>query len=148
MLIMVEIYKKGAVYSVPFLFHNELKNETRGKFIMKKIIIISVILLATFLVIPGMGQTHLGFIGGINIANFSGDELLESGEKQSLNYSSRTGFAIGGVLDLALGGNASLRFEPMYLQKGAEGEEEALGISIPFAYKLAYLEVPAFIMKL
>jgi len=134
MLIMVEIYKKGAVYSVPFLFHNELKNETRGKFIMKKIIIISVILLATFLVIPGMGQTHLGFIGGINIANFSGDELLESGEKQSLNYSSRTGFA--------------LRFEPMYLQKGAEGEEEALGISIPFAYKLAYLEVPAFIMKL
>lgn len=112
---------------------------------MRKAIIISAFLIITFLVIPVMGQTHLGFIGGINIANFSGDELLESGERRNLNYSSRTGFAIGGVLDLALSGNASLRFEPMYLQKGAEGEEQALGISIPFAYKLAYLEVPAFI---
>jgi len=108
---------------------------------MKKAVLVTSILLVTFLVIPVMGQTQLGIIAGINIANFSGDELIDNGQRRSLNYSSRTGFAIGGVLDLALSKSVSLRLEPMYLQKGAEGKE--MGIS--FAYKLAYLEVPAFI---
>lgn len=108
---------------------------------MKKVIITLSILLVAFLVIPAMAQTQLGIIGGINIANLSGDELGENNQKQSISTSSRTAFGIGGVLDLALSENVSLRFEPMYLQKGAKEEEAGLTAK----YKFTYIEVPAFI---
>jgi opacity protein-like surface antigen len=108
---------------------------------MKTVIVTLSILFVAFLVIPAMGQTQLGIIGGINIANISGDELDGNDQKQSVNSSSRTGFSIGGVLDLTLSENIALRFEPMYLQKGAK-EEEA---GVTAKYKFTYIEVPAFI---
>jgi len=87
---------------------------------------------------PTTGTPHrIGFVGGLNIASFSG--VNEDGE--DLNFSSRTIFGLGVVLDLALKPNLSLLFEPMYLQKGAEltFDEGILG-----KFEAAYLEVPVF----
>jgi opacity protein-like surface antigen len=112
---------------------------------MKRVGLLFVILTIVFLAIPLMAQTQLGIIGGINIANISGDVLDENNQKQSLSTSSRTAFGIGGVLDLALSENVSLRFEPMYLQKGAKDEEEVEGVTVTEKYKFTYIEVPAFI---
>lgn len=104
---------------------------------MKKVGLLFVILTIVFLAIPLMAQTQLGVIGGVNIANLSGED--ENGEK--LDFSSRSGLGFGGVLALALSENVSLVFEPMYLQKGATEKEQG----VEATYKLAYLEVPAFL---
>jgi len=86
---------------------------------------------------PTTGTPHrIGFVGGLNIASFSGVD--EDGE--DLNFSSRTVLGLGVVLDLALKPNLSLLFEPMYLQKGAELTFE----SGPGKFEAAYLEVPVF----
>jgi len=81
-------------------------------------------------------QHRIGFVGGLNIARFSGVD-----EGEDLNFSSRTVFGLGVVLDLALNQNLSLLFEPMYLQKGAEFTFDE---GVPGKFEAAYLEVPVF----
>jgi len=59
--------------------------------------------------------------------------------------SNRTAFGVGGVLDLGLSENVALRFEPMYLQKGAKQEGSDQGVNFEVELKGATLEVPALI---
>jgi len=101
-----------------------------------------VVLLALFIALPASAQVKLGVIGGANLANLNGKDV--DGEK--IDFSSRTAFGVGGVLDVGLSENVSLRFEPMYLQKGTEftDTDPDLGTAT-FAFKAGYLEVPALL---
>ena len=86
---------------------------------------------------PTTGTPHrIGFVGGLNIASVN----VVDPDGADLNFSSRTVFGLGLVLDLALNQNLSLLFEPMYLQKGAEVTLD----STPSKFEAAYLEVPVF----
>jgi len=109
---------------------------------MSKINLIVIALLALFIALPAGAQVKLGVIGGLNIANLSGEE--PDGTK--IDFSSRTAFGVGGVLDVGLNENVALRFEPMYLQKGAEftQTDPDLGAAT-ITSKAAYLEVPLFL---
>lgn len=82
-------------------------------------------------------QQRIGFVGGLNFANFNGvDE--DGGD---IAFSSRGVFGIGGVLELGLGKNIALRLEPMYLEKATEFDSD-MGLT---RWKVAYFEVPVFL---
>jgi opacity protein-like surface antigen len=103
---------------------------------MMKISLFLVVFLALCLVLPAKAQTYLGVIAGLNLANVSPDP-----EPEGLDLSNRTAFGFGGILDVGLNESVTLRFEPMYLQKGAEATMN--GVDIEF--NLAYLEVPVML---
>jgi len=105
---------------------------------MKRINLLMAAFLALIMVLPAAAQVKLGITGGPNFANLSGDDP----EGTKIEFSGRTVFGAGGVLELALGESVALTFQPMYLQKGAEAP---LGDGITGIFKAAYLEVPAFI---
>ncbi|MGH7453855.1 MAG: porin family protein [bacterium] len=109
---------------------------------MNKFILLLVVLLALFIALPAGAQVNLGVIGGVNIANFKGED--PTGEK--IDFSSRTALGVGGVLDIDLSKNVGLRLEPMYLQKGAEFTETDPDLgTATFAFKAGYLEVPVLL---
>lgn len=104
---------------------------------MKKMSVLLVVFLAMFMVLPASAQNQIGVIGGLNLANLSSDYF----EAIGLDFGTSTGFGIGGVLDVGLNENISLRFEPMYLQKGStfdDNEEPDIELTI----KSFYFEVP------
>ncbi|MCI0693059.1 PorT family protein [candidate division KSB1 bacterium] len=109
---------------------------------MNKINLVLVALLALFIALPAGAQVKLGVIGGVNFANLSGEEV----DGTKIDFSSRTVLGVGGVLDVGLNENVALRFEPMYLQKGAELTETDPDLgTATFAFKAAYLEVPVLL---
>ncbi len=109
---------------------------------MKKINFLLVALLALFIALPANAQVKLGVIGGVNIANLNGEDV--GGAK--IDFSNRTAFGVGGVLDVGLNENVALSFEPMYLQKGAEFSETDPDLgTATFTSKANYLEVPVLL---
>ena len=82
-------------------------------------------------------QQRIGFVGGLNFANFKG--LDDDGE--DIPFSSRGVFGAGGVLELGLGKNIALRLEPMYLEKATEFDTDIDLVR----WKVAYFEVPVFL---
>jgi len=99
-------------------------------------------LLALFIALPAGAQVKLGVIGGANLANLNGKDV----DGTKFDFSGRTAFGVGGVLDVGLSKNISLRFAPMYLQKGGETTvtDPDLGTAT-FAFKAGYLEAPALL---
>ncbi len=109
---------------------------------MNKFNLLLVVLLALFIALPAGAQVKLGVIGGVNIANLKGEDV--AGEK--IDFSNRTAFGVGGVLDVGLNDNVALRFEPMYLQKGGEFSETDPDLgTATFTFKAGYLEVPVLL---
>jgi len=76
----------------------------------------------------------LGIRGGINFANAS--------IEPEFSTSSRTGFMIGGVVEVGLSGPIYLQIEPMYTQKGAELNLTLFGETLTSTGKFDYLEIP------
>ncbi len=96
-----------------------------------------VILAVLVIVGAAQAQHRIGLVGVLHFA-----DLRNLGDSfDGLDFSSRTLFGFGGVLDLTLVKNISLRMEPMYLQKGGklEGAPEDFQ---SFTVKEAYFEVP------
>lgn len=108
---------------------------------MNRFHLLLIVLLVAVMVLSARAQVNLGLIGGINIANLKGEDA-ETGEK--IDFSSRTAFGVGGVLDIGFSENVSLRFEPMYLQKGAKQSVDINGTG-EATFKVATLEVPALL---
>jgi hypothetical protein len=78
------------------------------------------------------GQTSGGFIGGINLASITFDP------DPGIDFTTRTGFGFGGIVDFSFNETVGLRVEPMYLQKGTEAEEEGVELVI----SADYIEIP------
>ncbi|HDH03611.1 MAG TPA: PorT family protein [Actinobacteria bacterium] len=87
--------------------------------------------------VPATAQIGIGPIGGISLANFSGADKDVPG----LSRSGRTGFLVGGMVDIPLGA-VSIRPEVFYVQKGARysdsGGESGLDVD--------YIEIPALVV--
>ncbi|RMG61383.1 MAG: PorT family protein [Calditrichaeota bacterium] len=95
--------------------------------------ILALALLALFS--TGQAQQHqIGVIGGLNFDDVTGTDP----EGDKIDVSTRTGFGIGGLLDLALSERVGLRFEPMFMEKGAKDEDDGEKIT----FKLRYLQLP------
>ena len=103
---------------------------------MKKIIIAVCAMLIAFTVIPVMGQTQLGVIAGLNLANVSVEQKGEGEE-----YKNLTAFAFGGVASFGLSEMMMIQLEPTYMQKGTKATSE-LG---EFKLKLAYIDIPVLL---
>jgi len=92
-------------------------------------------------IVPASAQNRIGVIGGVNLAKFEVSEVEPEPE-----IDNRTGFGIGGIIDLKIAPTLTLRLAPMYLQKGAKGTEEDPTVgTIDVEFKLDYLEVPVFL---
>lgn len=108
---------------------------------MRKFNLIFVVAFGLLIFLPANAQQHqIGVVGGLNLAKLSSDDL----EGIGFEFSNRTAFGLGGVLDLGLNKNISLRFEPMYLQKGSEfpdNEEPDVELKL----EASYFEVPVLI---
>lgn len=87
-------------------------------------------------------QINVGVIGGVNITDVDISDV-----EDNINTGTRSGFGIGGVLNLSLGPKLKLVFEPMYSQKGAEllfvDNPEFLGTIIKF--NIDYIEIPIMV---
>lgn len=108
---------------------------------MSKFNLLLIALLALFIALPAGAQHRIGVIGGLNLANLSFDPELEG-----VDLKNRTAFGAGGVLDLRLAENVALRFEPVFLQKGAKAEftDDVFG-RIELTVKAGYLEMPMLV---
>jgi len=84
---------------------------------------------------PVFGQIHAGLTAGANFASISTDSDLAG-------YDGRALLALGGVLEIELSDRMSLRFEPMYLQKGAEAHFTTELGEVRHENSLDYLELP------
>jgi hypothetical protein len=83
---------------------------------------------------PVSGQIRVGIVSGASLADYRSDDNAE--------HSLRTGFAIGGVVVFDLTDRFRLRLEPMYIQKGGEGEDAS--IQERATLKSSMIEVPVF----
>ena len=83
---------------------------------------------------PVSGQIRIGLVGGASLADYKSDDNAE--------HSMRTGFAIGGVVHLELTEMVGLRLEPMYIQKGGNGEDAS--VQQKATLKSSMIELPAF----
>ena len=84
---------------------------------------------------PVFGQINVGLTAGTNITSISTDSNVAS-------YDGRTLLAVGGILEFELSDRMSLRFEPMYLQKGAETHFTGGLGEVRYESSLDYLELP------
>ncbi len=84
---------------------------------------------------PVFGQIHVGLTAGTNFSSISTDSDLAG-------YDGRVLLALGGVLEFELSDRMSLRFEPMYLQKGAEAHFTTELGEVRHENSLDYLELP------
>lgn len=108
---------------------------------MKKFTCLLVVILIIGIVVPAHSQVRIGVIGGLNIANMKA--VVDNGT--TADVSSRTLFGVGGVVDLGLNEVFSLRFEPMYLQKGAGKTTLETQPGFDWKMKSTVLELPLFV---
>ena len=100
---------------------------------MTKFNVFLILLLFLLMTISVNAQVHVGVIGGVNLASVNLDPL-EGG----VEISNLTVFGIGGVIDYEFNESMALRFEPMYIQKGAKGSWNIFEMED----KLSYIEIP------
>lgn len=87
---------------------------------------------------PLQAQFGFGPIVGLSIANIRGADK----DNLAPGRTSRTGFVVGAVFDIPVGGIVSIRPEFLYVQKGAKFEELGAKATI----KADYVEIPALIV--
>ncbi|MCB0465981.1 MAG: PorT family protein [Aequorivita sp.] len=104
---------------------------------MKKLFFITVI---SILSIPAMKaqEVRIGAKGGVNFSTYSGDDLGD--------VKSRTGFHIGGLVEVPISERFSVQPEVLFSSQGAKYDEEGTEGGVDYAYKvtqtLDYIQVP------
>lgn len=104
---------------------------------MKKITLIA--LLAGATIFGAEAQTRFGVKAGLNLTDYNGKAL---GESYSDDTKMKTGFHIGAVADIGLGGG--LYFQPglLFSTKGTKIETSLLGVTSTATINSGYLEIP------
>ncbi len=89
-----------------------------------------------------------GIRGGLNIANFTGDdtEVVDDDTGEKISTESLLGMAIGGYLNIPISETFSIQPELIYSQKGAKYSQtytfQGMEIEYEAAFKLDYLDIP------
>jgi len=81
------------------------------------------------------GQTSLGFQGGLSLATLGGSDVGD------MDPGYKTGFGLGAFLELPVSDVLSIQPELLYLQKGAEGSEQGVNITVA----ISYVELPVLL---
>ncbi|MBQ4819090.1 porin family protein [Aquimarina sp. MMG016] len=107
---------------------------------MKRLLMIAIALI-TFTATTNAQTFKLGIKGGVNFAN------LEGNLDRVANIDSRTGFHIGGLLELGFGDNFSIQPEVLYSSQGADVREFDTDIdylNVPVLAKFKFLKILSF----
>lgn len=107
----------------------------RTRVAMQRVARFSLFVFSLVITQPVFGQLHAGLTAGANFASISTDSDLAA-------YDGRVLLVLGGVLEIELSDRISLRFEPMYLQKGAEAHFTSELDEVRYENSLDYLELP------
>jgi hypothetical protein len=94
-----------------------------------------VLVLALFSSVSAQGLSGYGFKVGLNMANLSGDDVIEG-------TNSKIGSCLGGFVTYSLNEMIALQPEVLYTMKGATWEEEVFGETLEITWTLDYLEIP------
>ncbi|MFC1724161.1 porin family protein [candidate division KSB1 bacterium] len=108
---------------------------------MRKLSNTAVTLILLLTLIPSFGQNRIGIINGLHFTNVAE-------ESKQFNFSSRTSFGIGLILEIPVGRRVSLQLEPMLLQKGGVTTLqiiEGFNIGADFILKSSFIEIPVFL---
>jgi hypothetical protein len=87
--------------------------------------------------VPLSAQLTVGGLLGLNVAGFN----VKNGGGTGEDYTSRLGFAVGGVVTYPLMNGLAIQVEPMILQKGGKVTE----FDETYINKLLYFEIPVFL---
>jgi|GEM_PF-2349923 len=111
----------------------------------KRFSFLPLFLVVILMTAPTFAQLELGVQGGVNVTTLRGDNI--NGEE--IDFESRNGLALGGIVGFLFGDALCLYLQPMLLQKGAVFQAaDAFEIDTTLfgnpevAFELAYLEVP------
>jgi len=99
--------------------------------VKNKVIVISIIVAVSLIGKLQAKELHMGLKGGLNIANFTGDE-------EFFVYKSKMGIILGGYVSYPINNSIVIQPELLYTMKGSE--REVVGIRI--TESLNYLEIP------
>ncbi len=100
--------------------------------------------LVLFIMTSVAAQIRVGPLVGRRVADLD----LETSDSLYTDFSTRTGWGIGAVIDFDLGRHLDARLEPMYLQKGVEKEIDDPEFGwVESKLDLAYAELP-FLLRL
>lgn len=104
---------------------------------MKKIVLLIVLALVSTTAIQAQ-EVRMGIKGGVNFATLSGDNLGD--------IKSRTGFHIGGLVEVPLSEQFSIQPEILYSTQGARYQEKGTELGVEYDFKttahLDYIQVP------
>jgi|SRR5690554_128354 len=104
---------------------------------MKKLVLLAAIAVMSVTTVEAQ-EVRLGAKGGVNFATFNGDNLGD--------IKSRTGFHIGGLVEIPVTEKFSVQPEILYSAQGAEykdsGREGGVNYSYEYKNKLDYISVP------
>ena len=107
---------------------------------MKKLSKTAISLILLLSLIPSYSQNRIGLINGLNFSNIAE-------QNRQYNFSTRTSFGIGLILEFPLSRSTSLQLEPMYIQKGGITTlqlVEEINIGADFILKSSFIELPVF----
>jgi hypothetical protein len=105
---------------------------------MKKLITTIFAIVLAFVLsssVAAQGLIGFGLKGGLNIANLSGDDVIEG-------TNSKMGFCTGGFVTYSINEIFSIQPEVLITMKGAGWEEEVFGETLEVTWTLDYLEIP------
>ncbi len=102
-----------------------------------RLTVLLIVLLTTVVSLSSAQRITGGFKGGMNLANFHGDDVEDT--------KSKLGFCGGGFVTFSLSKVVVIQPELLYSQKGAKWEIEFLNETWKVTDKFNYLEIPIFI---
>ena len=104
---------------------------------MKKLFLLVVAIAVTTSVTQAQ-EVRIGAKGGVNFATFSGDDLGD--------VKSRTGFHIGGLVEVPISEKFAIQPEVLYTAQGSKYSEKGTELGVDYSYemeqKLDYIQVP------
>jgi len=104
---------------------------------MKKVIVLSVLMISVMAVGLNAQTSQLGIFAGINFANVD----LEIPEYNIDDFDDKTTVEVGLLYELGLTQCLGLCFQPMYIQKGAEVDDQGVTVGLSGSY----IELPLFL---
>jgi len=101
---------------------------------MKKFLLFTAIAVFGFSTINAQAEFRLGAKAGVNFAKLTGDAVED--------VDGRTGFHLGGVVEIPFAERWSVQPEILYSQQGAQSKEEEGGIEFEDKLILDYINIP------
>ncbi|MGJ8593286.1 MAG: porin family protein [Aquaticitalea sp.] len=101
---------------------------------MKKLVVMAAVAVFGFSQAQAQEEIQFGVKAGVNFAKLTGDAVEDA--------DGRTGFHIGGVVEIPISEKFSVQPELLYSQQGLQSKESFEGIEYESKLKLDYIHVP------